>query len=498
MQTWTRRSKLASNGLHVFALLGAIVGSALPNGLDTADIAPAVVASVGVVAAFTARIPFPERPLREVAIVVGSLTAWGIAVALAGGIESSYTLLPVATIFLAAIGGGIRAATPTAILATASVLIASAIGDGLSVTGNLIRVPAFYALTAIAFSEAQRAITGQLAITSDVLLAADAAGSRRVNLEATHALLEDLVTVATSPNMNAVATAQDAIRDVNVIFPCSTSRILDRTSTVLAKRGSEQEGTADIQIPIRVGRDRAATLELWTEGEGPNEDQVALIVEAVTPVGLAIENNAMLLEVAGIAVQRERVRLARELHDDIAPSVASIGLTLDMLLLSNQLDTEQTRNIEALRKNVSLLVERIRARVQDLRADRSKTLTEYAHGLVADVDADGPTVSVTIDERTPPRPAIAAEIRAMIKESFRNSLNHADASVIEISGRIDEGGGMVTVRDNGKGFDPSSNPDSRFGLVGVRERASLIKADVSIESAVGAGTLITITWRDST
>lgn len=497
-QTWTRRSKLASNGLHIIAFAVAAAASAIPNGFTRQTTIAALIAAAGVAAALLARIPLPARPIREIALVAASLFAWSIAVGLDGGIESSYTLMPIATIFLAAIGGGIRAATPTAVVATAGVLLGAAVGDTLTVSGNLIRVPAFYALTAIAFSEAQRAITAQFEITEDVLLAAEVARTRRTSLEATHALLEDLVHVATSPNMNAVATAQDAIRDVNVIYASQASRIVDRTGTVLATRGIALVRDPDLVVPIHVAGGATATLEIWTDRGTPNEDQLTLIREALSPVGLAIENNIMLLEVAGVATQQERVRLARELHDDIAPSVASIGLTLDMLLLTDQLDHEQTRNIEASRENVALLVERIRARVQDLRADRSKSLTEYAHTMVADVDADGPTVSVVIDERTPPRPAIAAEIRAMLKESFRNALNHADASVIEIGGRLDEGGGSLTVKDNGRGFDTDANNHQRFGLVGLRERAALIKADVSIESQIGHGTLITISWRDST
>lgn len=496
MQAWTQRPKLASNSLHVAALATAAVSSMIPGGADTATIVAALIASVGVGAGLAARAPFPDRPVREIAILAGSLTASSVAAGLTGGMDSTYTLLPIAAIFLAAVGGGIRTAAPTALLATVGVLLAAAIGDTLEVTGNLIRIPAFYALTAIAFSEAQRALAAQAAITDDVLLAADAAGSRKESLETTHALLEDLVRVATSPNVNSVATAQNAVRDVGVIYPSTASRILDRSGTVLARRGPDQSRDAHHSIPVKVGRKRVATLQIWTSGAAPNEDQVKLIVLALEPVALAIENNEMLLEVAGIAVQYERVRLARELHDDVAPSVASVGLTLDMLLLTDQLDTEQTRNIEATRANVSLLVERIRQTVQDLRADRSKSLTEFAHGLVADVDSDGPTVVVSIEERTPPRPAIAAEIRAMLKEAFRNSLDHASATIIEIGGRINEEGGTLAVQDNGIGFDTESESSSRFGLVGMKERATLINAEVSIVSEIGRGTLVSITWRD--
>ncbi|KAA3639512.1 MAG: hypothetical protein DWP92_04585, partial [Armatimonadetes bacterium] len=304
------------------------------------------------------------------------------------------------------------------------------------------------------------------------------------------------VAVATSPSISAVATAQDAIRDIAVIFPSTSSRITDHNSTVLARRGPDQTDTPDVRVSTRVGHDETAMVEMWADAQ-PNDDVVELIRSALEPVGIAVENNMMLLEVAGIAVQRERVRLARELHDDIAPNVASVGLTLDMLLLANQLDDEQTRNIEATRMNIARLVDRIRERVQDLRADRSKSLAEYAYALVADIDADGPTVIVSLDERTPPRPAIGAEVRAMLKESLRNALDHSDATVIDVGGRSDETGGTVTIRDNGSGFDLKDVSEARFGLVGMRERAHLINGDVTVESAVGEGTLITISWRDT-
>jgi signal transduction histidine kinase len=205
----------------------------------------------------------------------------------------------------------------------------------------------------------------------------------------------------------------------------------------------------------------------------------------------------MVLKVAGLAVQRERVRLARELHDDIAPNVASVGLTLDMLIASSQLDAEQERNLSATRENVSLLVERIRSRVQDLRADRSRSLTDFAHSLVAEVDADGPTVIVDIDERVPPRPAAAAEIRGVLTEAFRNALHHSAATVIRIHGRTDEIDGTVSVEDNGVGFDPDREPQQRFGLVGMRERGTLVNAEVSIDSEPSKGTIVTIAWRNT-
>jgi signal transduction histidine kinase len=205
----------------------------------------------------------------------------------------------------------------------------------------------------------------------------------------------------------------------------------------------------------------------------------------------------MVQKLARLAIQRERVRLARELHDDIAPSIASVGLALDMMLLSDDIDVEQRRNLDATRSNVTRLVESIRNRVQDLRADRTMSLVEVAHSLVAEVDTDGPTVIVDIDERTPPRPAIAMEISSLITEAFRNAVSHSGGSLIRVTGRIVETDGWIAVEDNGVGFDADQPPLGRYGLIGMRERAGLIGAELEVHSQKGAGTTVTITWRNS-
>lgn len=496
-QTWTQRLTIASYALHIFALVTAIVTSAIPGGFDAASVMAAVIATIGASVAFVARIPFPESSTKEVVVLAVAIVCFSVACGLTGGFDSTYTLMPIATIFLAAVGGGMTAAIPTATLAVLGVGAASLSAADVEITGTLIRIPAFYFLTALAFSEVRRAVFDQGEIAADALLAAGASNSRLQNLQETHDLLEGLVRVATSPDINAVATAQDAIRDVAVIFPSSASRIVGRNGTVLAKRGVIPDREPDHEISIESLDAPSATLAVWSDDAAATPDELEMMRNAVVPVGLAIENDEMVLKVAGLAVQRERVRLARELHDDIAPNVASVGLTLDMLIATDQLDPEQSRNLTATRENVSLLVERIRSRVQDLRADRSSSLTEFSHSLVAEVEADGPTVIVDIDERVPPRPAVAAEIRAVMTEAFRNALHHAEATVVRIHGSIDESSGSVSVEDNGVGFDPDGEAPQRFGLVGMRERGMLVDAEVSIESEPSTGTIVTIAWRNA-
>ena len=395
-------------------------------------------------------------------------------------------------------GGGVRIGAPTAILAIAGVLLAAWISDEPTSAEALIRIPAIYVITALAFSEVQRALLSESARVDDLVFARETSESRRERLEETHELLEDLLRIATSPDVNAVAAAQDALRGVGVVVPDSPGRIVGVGNVNLARKGDPPKDDPSHSFPIASSGIELARLDLWLGDIDITPSQRAAIDHTVSPVALAIENDAMVQQLAGVTIQRERVRLARELHDDIAPSIASVGLALDMVLIGDGLEADQQRTLEATRATVTRLVDRVRARVQDLRADRSVSIVEVAHSLVAEVDADGPTVVVDIDERTPPRPAIAVEVGALITEAFRNSLRHADASVIAIRGKIDEGRGRIEIVDNGVGFDMSKPADDRYGLTGMKERASLIGADLDVSSSTGDGTSVVVAWKEAT
>jgi signal transduction histidine kinase len=484
--------------VHVSAFLIAATTELITEGGTTAVFAAITVALIGVGISLTLTLPFPKDSRWSAAKLAASIILYSAAIALTGGIESTFTLMPVAAIFIAAAGGSLLYAVPTAIASIVGVLAASWVADAVVDTSALIRIPAFYAITALAFSEVQRAMTTEAQRAQGLVVASDAAQTRIPRLTATHELLENLVQVAQSPDMNAVTTALDAIRDVGLILPDTPTRIVTSDGIVLARRGAIPEHASARQFAIMCSGEQVADLELWDEAKHLDDPEISTIARTIEPVGLAIDNDALLQKLAGITIQRERVRLARELHDDVAPSIAAVGLALDMALMSGELDKEQTRNLSATRSNVSRLVEQIRKRVQDLRADRSMSIVEMAHSLVAEVDADGPAVIVNIDERIPPRPAIAVELGAFMAEAFRNALVHSDATAIWITGRLTDHDGFLAVQDNGRGFDDNQPLDQRFGLIGMRERAAIIGATFELEPTPGEGTVVSMTWKDGT
>jgi signal transduction histidine kinase len=474
----------------------AVTGTIASDGLTTSTAFAILAASIGVLLAALVHIPFTDGRVSDKLYVIGGVVFFSIAIALSGGLNSAFVIMPIASIFLAAMAGGVGAAAPIAVLSIAGVLLSTWFQEGTTDIEAFIRVPAIYAITAIAFSEVKRALTTETERADDLVMATRAAEGRTERLEATHDLLEDLLKVATSPDVNAVATAQEALRNIGVIVPSAQSTIVAIGGVNLARRGIVRDDEASDVIAIQRTGIELAYLSLWLDDTQLTPSQREAIRTSVTSVGLALENDAMVQRLAGLTIQRERVRLARELHDDIAPSIASVGLAVDMVLMADNLTPDQHRTLDATRTTVTRLVDRIRGRVQDLRADRSTSIVEMAHSLVAEVDAEGPTVVVDLDERTPPRPAIAAEIRAILTEAFRNALHHADATIITIGGRIDKESGTITVSDNGRGFDQSDPSTNRFGLLGMQERAALIGATLVADTSPDSGTTISLSWEE--
>jgi signal transduction histidine kinase len=211
-------------------------------------------------------------------------------------------------------------------------------------------------------------------------------------------------------------------------------------------------------------------------------------------VALAFANTLLLEDIGRKAVREERARLARELHDEIGPSLASLGLALDSALLRYPLEPELGVHLEELRGSVTALVEDVRSAVADLRARRPTSLVEYLDELVAARESGEPDIVVDIVESALPRPSIAEQLVAIITEALRNAIHHSGAGVIEVVGRTDRDGGLIRVADDGRGFDVAAVPDGHYGLIGMRERARAAGLRLRIDSRPGAGTSVTVSW----
>jgi two-component system nitrate/nitrite sensor histidine kinase NarX len=181
------------------------------------------------------------------------------------------------------------------------------------------------------------------------------------------------------------------------------------------------------------------------------------------------------------------------MHDEIGPSLASLGLALDMTAMQQAHRPEVAADLQVLRSNVTKLVEDVRASVADLRNAPGPTLTARILQATSELSGD-PAVVVDLEERRPPRPAQIGDLTSIISEAARNAHRHSRASKVVISGQVDRSYGSCSVVDDGIGFDPEDEPEGHYGLTGMRERASKIGAIIKFESKAGVGTAVTVEW----
>lgn len=196
------------------------------------------------------------------------------------------------------------------------------------------------------------------------------------------------------------------------------------------------------------------------------------------------------------AALAERLRLSRELHDGLAQNLWLAKLKVGHLATRAGMGPEAT----ALTVELSRAIDAGLAEAQQ--AVAAMRLSGEASGSLQDLlsrsvyefsDRFGLRVEFECEGELPGLSARAqAEVLRIAQEALSNVRRHADATVVRVRAFVESDRLVVSVRDNGRGFDPASVGQDAFGLASMRERAELIGGELSTESAPGDGTRITL------
>ena len=196
------------------------------------------------------------------------------------------------------------------------------------------------------------------------------------------------------------------------------------------------------------------------------------------------------------AQERERARLARELHDEIGQTLTGVVLQLEGL---------QRAVPPAFQEAIADIQESARAGVEDVREIarglRPQALDEF--GLRSALVSLASQVSDRTGVRVRPRlaeklPALAHEqdlaIYRVAQESLTNVARHANAGRVELSLVANDRGEVeLRVRDDGRGIARHQANGAGTGLAGMRERALLIGGRLDVRAGDGGGTEVTLT-----
>ena len=210
--------------------------------------------------------------------------------------------------------------------------------------------------------------------------------------------------------------------------------------------------------------------------------------------------------------EAERKRLARELHDDTIQNLIVFSQRIQVMRQGAGPDQPQmVARLDDLRGRVLQMIEEIRRFSRALRpiyledaglVAALEHLCFEANATVQRNAAGMPETQVTFNTNgQPPRykPDVELALYRMVQEALTNALRHASPSRVVITlSVLPEGGLQLGVADDGRGFAESATPGTGgFGLMGIRERALLVGAQVTIHSQPGNGTQVTILYHDT-
>ncbi|MGI9649436.1 MAG: sensor histidine kinase [Acidimicrobiia bacterium] len=425
-----------------------------------------------------------------------------LAVAITGGVDSPYLLFSITPVLYSAAFAGWRRGIETALLAAAVLMaIQSLSGDNSLAEDGLWAWVAIYLLIAVTFSFARHLLL-EASETNAALLAASAAAREQLDrldrLDASHKLLTALSELADGTELNPVSVGEAALSHLESVISFRAGQIAiagPDGPVVVARLSVPTEHEHTLSRPLTVGARNVGAVILARD-EPFQADDMRGLEETLQSVALSFANILLLQDIARRAIQEERVRLARELHDEIGPSLASLGLSLDMAILQSQDDSELTEHLGGLRSNVTNLVEEVRDTVAGLRETQPISLHEQAVTLCAEEPDQLPKVTTALREHRPPPVEIGAEITSIMSEAVRNARRHAGAHMVTIAGYVNHDSGEVSVTDDGAGFDIKRNFKGHYGLIGMRERAEKIGARLDVRSSP-VGTTVTVRWGTS-
>jgi signal transduction histidine kinase len=416
------------------------------------------------------------------------------AVTITGSADSPYLLLSITPTVWAGLYGGLRMGLATALLSSGTLFL----------TDAAQRQPDASALISpeiLVVSGVQILIAGTVAQVRRLLIdlggrqrELDASKAATARLQGAHDLLTRLADLTAGEDISPIALGNAALETITANRPGSAARAVLMTARgplLVAKNGPDVLDAFQTAIPLNIGGKEVGSVVLLTLTpltETEKED----IETSLQPLALSFANVNLLQTIASRAITEERIRIARELHDDLGPSLASLGLALDVALLQDSVPPTLADHLSELRRNVGHLVSDVRNTVADLRSQPQEALASALLRLTA---VDGPEVHLALDERRPPGPALATDLTALVSEALRNAIRHSAATSVKVEGFVDYDHGQVTVSDNGRGFDPGKVPSGHYGLVGMSERARRMGARLSINSGA-SGTSVTIEWGD--
>jgi signal transduction histidine kinase len=276
--------------------------------------------------------------------------------------------------------------------------------------------------------------------------------------------------------------------------------------SVDARSGYRTRSILVVPIDSRDGR-RLGVLQAVNHADGPfRAEEERYAVSLATSAGIALEYVHLSAELASERLrvvkvaEEERHRLARDLHDGVAQTLANAALGIE--LAERRAKKDLPGAMTDLKNLRGRLVESQKGLRDILFALRPVVLEDGGLGAAARALAErinGQNGSRVVARRVDAERRFAPEVEAgaftVIREAANNAIKTGRAALVSIDVYEDGGAVIASVEDDWKGFDVASTLQSyasrgSLGLLQMRESARLIGAQLTLDSSPGQGTRV--------
>lgn len=217
--------------------------------------------------------------------------------------------------------------------------------------------------------------------------------------------------------------------------------------------------------------------------------------------GQAQTERALLAASEAAAVEGERSRIARDMHDSVAKTLHGMSLSASALGTWIGRDPERARaDAEALASAARDAAADTRAIIGELRQDAlDLPLGRSVDSFVGEwSERTGVEATVLSDGADAGSPSARWELFSVLREALANVDEHAEARRVEVRLAVRDGALVLEVSDDGSGFNPPVDPSEgvdgdHYGILGMAERAARVGGSLGVRSEPGEGTTVTAT-----
>ncbi|RME13935.1 MAG: PAS domain S-box protein [Ardenticatenia bacterium] len=257
-----------------------------------------------------------------------------------------------------------------------------------------------------------------------------------------------------------------------------------------------------VALPLMVEGELFGTLALYfTTHLTLDDEMLALLRTFADQTTLIIENAHLRERVERAAVEAERNRIARDLHDSVTQTLFSASILADVIpRIAERNPDEAWRRLEELRQLTRGALAEMRTLLLELRPQALiEAPVERIFQHLADAAASRGRLHIETHLASVEMPTdVKVALYRIAQEALNNVIKHAHATHATLALTTQGDTIILQVTDDGRGFNPEHVPPTSFGLGIMRERAAAIGALFHVESQPGEGTTVRVHWSPST